>query len=1140
MQTMILDKEDKISASIKANSDELTMRDNDERFQQGLQTLAHQARLMVGAHLCSISYIPNGDYQKTIHEYSLSDKYEKYKSYDVKPTGKGIVNLVIEKKAPIRMTQDELVSHNRWKNFSRLKSNRGLEHPPLRGWLAVPILRQSGEFMGVLQLSDKYDGDFTLEDEDLLYRLANVAFHLFELQYVNHELQDRTEQLKKEIYERCLVEKELSHYEHIASNSTDMLALLDNNFNYLAVNSAYSKAFEMKSEHFVGHSITEVFGKNFFETVIKPKAESCLKGENINYQHWLDFPAYGLRFMDVNYYPYIDANNKVKGFVVNARDVTENKRTEEALQNSKERLQAILDNASAVIYIVDDRNRIVFVNNQWEKLFHKTKVEVIGKNITDVFPKEIAKHFIRINQRVFQSQKPVEIEEITPHEDGLHTYISQKFPLPNTSGDSSLLCGISTDITARKHTEEALRENEEKYRLLVNNTETGFVAVDDNGCVIEANAPYLKLIGAEKLEDILGRSVIEWTAPESKEENAMAVEQCVKKGFVRDFETTYIRQDGTRRNVLINATTQQTSEGKRLNAMCRDITIRKVAEEALERQLLLTKTITDNAASCLFMMNRFGHPTYMNPIAEEVTGFTLEEIRDKPLHYAVHHHHHDGQPYPMEECPIDNSQAALTVMKDYEDIFIRKDGSTFPVVCSLVPLEQAGEVYGSVLEFRDVTEQKRVEVELLQSEQELTIRNKIANIFLTHQDDKMFDEVLNVILSALESEFGVFGYIDENTDLVVPTMTRHIWDICQVPDKNIVFHRETWGNSSWPRAIREMKTIYSNEPSAEMPQGHVPIKRHISLPIIDQDKVIGLFQVANKTADYNERDIQLLETIANAVAPVLNARLQRARQEIKRETAEKEQKRLNKVLEAANKELQQIVYTVSHDLRSPLVNIQGFNKEMEYALNEIHTIVKNGDALLKENEELSKKLERDVPEAMHYINKNIEKMDTLLYGLLQFSRTGSTQISIKKLNMNRLISDVLKTHEFQISKSGAMVVLDKLPGCKGDESQINQIFSNMLDNSLKYLDPNRNGMIHIGGMKKKNKSIYCFEDNGIGIAEEHHAKIFGIFHQLNPESAPGEGLGLSIVQRILERHDGKIWLESKLGSGSKFFVALPS
>jgi signal transduction histidine kinase len=128
--------------------------------------------------------------------------------------------------------------------------------------------------------------------------------------------------------------------------------------------------------------------------------------------------------------------------------------------------------------------------------------------------------------------------------------------------------------------------------------------------------------------------------------------------------------------------------------------------------------------------------------------------------------------------------------------------------------------------------------------------------------------------------------------------------------------------------------------------------------------------------------------------------------------------------------------------------------------------------------------------------------------------------------------------EFQIKQSGASVRVGKLPSCAGDAIQINQVFSNLLDNALKYLDPSRPGVVEVSGHTENDRSIYVVRDNGIGMAREHQEKAFEIFHRLDPSRGEGEGLGLTIAQRILERQNGKIRVESALDKGSCFFVSL--
>ena len=181
-----------------------------------------------------------------------------------------------------------------------------------------------------------------------------------------------------------------------------------------------------------------------------------------------------------------------------------------------------------------------------------------------------------------------------------------------------------------------------------------------------------------------------------------------------------------------------------------------------------------------------------------------------------------------------------------------------------------------------------------------------------------------------------------------------------------------------------------------------------------------------------------------------------------------------------------------------------------------------------------------IPTALRFIAASATKMDALINGLLRLSRVGRAALNPGPLEMNQMIAAILTTHAFQLEKAAAHMQVDDLPGCWGDAGQINQVFSNLLDNAIKYRDPVRPLRIHISGEQQGDQAIYVIADSGIGIPPDHQDQIWEIFHRLDPDGAtPGEGLGLTLTRRIVERQSGRIWVESEAGIGSKFFVALP-
>lgn len=256
--------------------------------------------------------------------------------------------------------------------------------------------------------------------------------------------------------------------------------------------------------------------------------------------------------------------------------------------------------------------------------------------------------------------------------------------------------------------------------------------------------------------------------------------------------------------------------------------------------------------------------------------------------------------------------------------------------------------------------------------------------------------------------------------------------------------------------------------------------------------------------------------------------------------AQEQQIKLVEQLQAKNQELEDIIHIINHDLRTPFVTIRGFSRLLTESCRQIQSALAEHDVPDKLKKELSPLLEDDIPEATYLINKGVSKLSSMLEGMVRIAKLGTSATEMVKLDMNDLLTEVVETLTFNAKEMGAKIEFDKLPQCYGDKLQIEALFSNLVSNALKFLNPARSGIVKISGRKEKGASIYCVQDNGIGIEPENLDGIFEMFYRVNTESEQSQGVGLSIVRQVIHRHNGRVWVESEPGKGSRFFVSLPS
>ena len=258
-----------------------------------------------------------------------------------------------------------------------------------------------------------------------------------------------------------------------------------------------------------------------------------------------------------------------------------------------------------------------------------------------------------------------------------------------------------------------------------------------------------------------------------------------------------------------------------------------------------------------------------------------------------------------------------------------------------------------------------------------------------------------------------------------------------------------------------------------------------------------------------------------------------------RVAAEQALKLATEELKEKNCELQDFIYIASHDLRSPLLNLQGFSENINKYCAELSGLVKPQGGEAGRLEEL---LNKKLPEALGYIAAGVADMDRLLYGLLKMSRLWSVPLAKEQVNMDDLAGELIKSMTFHFKEADAGVVCGELPPCFADKAQLRQVFSSLLDNAVKYRDPARKLLLNISGSLGASGAVsYTVSDNGRGLTPaEEQGKVWELFYRGGPKlPVPGEGLGLTIAKRILERHGGSITAGSAPGGGAVFTVKLP-
>jgi PAS domain S-box-containing protein len=245
----------------------------------------------------------------------------------------------------------------------------------------------------------------------------------------------------------------------------------------------------------------------------------------------------------------------------------------------------------------------------------------------------------------------------------------------------------------------------------------------------------------------------------------------------------------------------------------------------------------------------------------------------------------------------------------------------------------------------------------------------------------------------------------------------------------------------------------------------------------------------------------------------------------------------NRDLADKSAENESFVYSVSHDLRTPLVNLQGFSQELTLASGELQAML-SAPAVPPDIQRKALSLLRgDFAESVTFIGNAVRHLGNIVDGLLRLSRIGRVQYEFAPVDIGAVVADILGAMQSTIRASGAQLHLGHLPVVSADRKAIGQVFANIVGNAIKSFDDRRPGVIHVFATEDE-PPVFGIRDNGVGIPAEYQPKIFQVFQHVHEGASRGEGMGLAIVRRIIERHGGRIWFESAPGVGTTFFFTI--
>ncbi len=862
------------------------------------------------------------------------------------------------------------------------------------------------------------------------------------------------------------------------------------------------------AEVVLGHRAHEAMGKHF-ECFYRPEERAEGKPtqalEIARAKGRFEDEGWRLRKDDTPFWAHVDIRalrdeaGNLRGFTQVTRDVTERRRHQESLRKSEDRYRRLVELCPDAILVLND-GQIAFVNTAGLRLLGAADSEqLLGRPFLDLVPEE---HRESIGQRLRPAQDGTSgpwdstaiekrslpaagfTEEVLNRLD--HSQIIVEMAAIRIGyGDEPAVQVLLHDVTATRAAAAALRESEARKAAMLETSLDAIVSIDHRGVVREWNSAAERIFGYRR-DEALGQPLEQLVVPPNVTEKYLpGLADYLMTGvgslIGRPVEVMACRRGGEQFPIELALTQIPASKPPFFTAFIRDITDRRESEEALRRSEARKAAVLDTALDAIVSIDDRGKVVEWNPAAERIFGYSRELALGRDMAELIipktnHDLHRKGMARFMQ------TGRGRMLGQRSEMMALRANGGEFPVEITITKIPGDGPVVFTSF-IRDITERRRTEEALRKSE-----------------------ERFRLLVEGVE-DYAIFML---DTHGRITTWNAGAERIEGYRTQEIIgrrFHR-----------FYTPEDVERKKPDQALAVATSEGRYHDERWLVrkDGEKIWASFVITALRDEHGK--LTGFSTIARDIT--------------KRKQAEDEIHRLNAALEtqvqertaelqAAYQEMETFSYSISHDLRAPLIHIAGFVEMLR--------------------SDLEPNLDEKSRRHLQTICDSSEHMGRMIADLLAFSRIGRAEMHKVRVSLTDTIRDVQRELQPQLQNRKVTWIVPPLPEVFGDPFLLRQAIFNLLANAVKFTRTREEARIEVGAEVTDRETIVFVRDNGVGFDLRYAAKLFGVFQRLHPANQfEGTGIGLANVRRILHRHGGRTWAEGAPDAGATFFFSLPA